>query len=278
MKEIAQQFGSQAILSGVVTIPEKRDKTRPALIILNSGVRHHVGCCRMSVKLARAVAEHGVLTLRFDLSGIGDSPLRNDSLPYEQSSVEEAISAMDFLEQTLGINKFVFYGLCSGAYLGFKVAQLDTRVIGVAQVDGYAYRTPRFYFKHYTPRLFDKNVWRNLIFHRIPNMIRKSAGVKASRPEFEIQEWPDPPSKAIVEKGYRLLVERRLKMLMFYTGGVKYEYNYQNQFFDMFSRVDFADLVTLSFLPDASHILREQESQDHVTDFLVRWIDEFHCC
>ena len=56
MKERALRIGRPTPLIGIVSEPEVFDPARPAVIILNSGIMHHVGACRLSVKLARAVA------------------------------------------------------------------------------------------------------------------------------------------------------------------------------------------------------------------------------
>ena len=74
MKERALRIGRPTPLIGVVSEPEAFDPARPAVIILNSGIMHHVGACRLSVKLAREVAAKGLLAARFDYSGIGILP------------------------------------------------------------------------------------------------------------------------------------------------------------------------------------------------------------
>ena len=57
MRERILKIGKPEPLASIATIPKKIDANRPVVIILNSGVMHHVGTCRLSVKIARALAD-----------------------------------------------------------------------------------------------------------------------------------------------------------------------------------------------------------------------------
>jgi pimeloyl-ACP methyl ester carboxylesterase len=129
MKEAACTFGSRKSLIGIVTDPPA--KTRSYLhgvILLNPGLVHRVGPGRIYVKVARALAARGFVALRFDLSGIGDSGVRQDQMPFEKSAVEEAREAIDFLQRTRGIEHVTLLGGCSGAVISLRTAGCDPRV------------------------------------------------------------------------------------------------------------------------------------------------------
>jgi dienelactone hydrolase len=134
VKEEALSFGKKASLCGVVTRPEA-ETGRPAIVLLNSGLVHHVGPHRLYVKLARALAERGHLVLRVDFSGIGDSEKRKDNVRFEKSAVEDARESMDVLSEKYGVTRFGLAGLCSGAEISFKTALEDERVIGAAMIN-----------------------------------------------------------------------------------------------------------------------------------------------
>ena len=68
---------------------------------------HHIGTCRISVKIARALAQQDFLALRFDFSGIGDSETGRGLIPFSESSSLEVSEVMDFLELKKGIKKFI---------------------------------------------------------------------------------------------------------------------------------------------------------------------------
>ena len=105
MRERAVRIGKPVPLVGVITEPEQMDPGRPAVIIFNSGVMHHVGACRLSVKLARAFSSIGSVVIRFDFSGIGDSESRRGAASFEESAPKEAGEVMDYLEKKRGINR-----------------------------------------------------------------------------------------------------------------------------------------------------------------------------
>ena len=132
MREEAVLFGKGGSLVGVVTDPETSEGRgdHVAVILLNSGFLHHVGPGAIYVKIARLMARQGFTSLRFDFSGIGDSGVRMDSVPFERSSILEAQEAMDYLEATRGVRQFILMGICSGAVASFETADADERVVG----------------------------------------------------------------------------------------------------------------------------------------------------
>lgn len=133
MSETVVTFGGAARLVGVLTAAQARPGPgRPAVLLLNSGLIHRVAPNRLYVRLARELARIGFDCLRFDFSGIGDSSVRGDALPVEESGIAEAREAMDLLATTLGHQRFVLLGLCGGGYFSFRTACRDARVAGLA--------------------------------------------------------------------------------------------------------------------------------------------------
>jgi alpha-beta hydrolase superfamily lysophospholipase len=137
LAEEAVRFGPGRRLFGVLTSPAagRADPARPAVILLNTGSNHHVGPNRLYVKLARQLAAAGFSALRFDVAGIGDSPVRpggRENHLYAPEAPEDARHAMDFLAAHAGATRFALTGICSGAYVAFHSAVADPRV--VAQV------------------------------------------------------------------------------------------------------------------------------------------------
>jgi len=132
VKEQAVIFGEKQSLVGILTDPqnEKGSDVQVGAILLNPGILHRVGPGRIYVKMARELAALGFTVLRFDFSGIGDSKVRHDNLPFDKSSVDEAQAAMNLLESNRGIRQFVFLGGCSGARVSFATACCEPRVVG----------------------------------------------------------------------------------------------------------------------------------------------------
>jgi pimeloyl-ACP methyl ester carboxylesterase len=135
MKEETILFGKYQSLVGIVSHPAHFDPSRPAVVLLNGGLIHRVGPSRLYVHMARALAEHGALVLRFDMSGIGDSKVRADNLPFEKSTIDDARQAMDYLQETFGIREFMLMGHCGGAINSIRTAVEDERVVGIVMMN-----------------------------------------------------------------------------------------------------------------------------------------------
>jgi len=119
MKEHAVTFASQSLV-GVLTDADHADKPGlPAVVFLNAGMLHRVGPNRLHVRLARNLARRGFTSLRFDRSGVGDSPARTDGLPLRDAALGDVRDALDFLAAERGASSFILVGLCSGADLAF---------------------------------------------------------------------------------------------------------------------------------------------------------------
>lgn len=126
--ERAVFIGSPDRLFGVVTtaVPGQGGHTpTTAVMLLNSGAVHHVGPNRLYVTLARRWAAQGIVVLRLDLSGLGDSAPRageDENIVYSTRANEDVRAAMEFLSSEYGVTDIHAIGLCSGGYHGFKSA------------------------------------------------------------------------------------------------------------------------------------------------------------
>ena len=103
MREITLKIGRPTPLTAIATEPKGLDSSKPAVLILNSGVMHHIGTCRISVRIARELAKSDFLALRFDFSGIGDSEPRRGTDSFADSSSAEITEVMNYLEQKKGL-------------------------------------------------------------------------------------------------------------------------------------------------------------------------------
>ena len=263
--ESTAEFGDGYSLSGVVCKPRLQSQENTALVILNSGRMHRVGTCRMSVKLARQAAEKGFLSLRFDESGIGDSAARVVEVSDDDRVLEEIRAALEYLRQSFGISRFVLFGLCSGAQYSFRYALNDTSVVGLAGIDNWVYTSSKYLLRHYSARIFRLRSWTGII--------RKGIEKMAPRVSDPLWIWAAPPPRKFMEDGYRKLVGRGTRLNYTYTGsGSSHIYNYTRQMFDMYPGVDFKDLLSVSYLPNASHIVIEPLEQEKVICNIVTWL------
>lgn len=143
-----------------------------AVVMLNSGLIHHVGPHRLHVKLARALAARGIGALRVDLSGIGDSSPRPDHLPAAQLGFREPREILDSLVE-YGYEQFVLFGICSGARHALQAVAGDLRIRGLVLVNQEAASEDgasttqagaQFYLRR---SLWNPRAWLNLLTGRV---------------------------------------------------------------------------------------------------------------
>lgn len=271
MSEEILNFGDNEQLIGILSSPDSPDPTKPAVIILNSGALHRVGACRMAVLLARLLSEHGYHAFRFDFSGIGDSGFGGDISDNPLEARPEVKHAIEALSAKTGCTRFVLHGLCSGARDALAASLIDERIVGLSMIDGYAFRTTRYHLKKLPAFLINPLAWINFVRVRLSP---KDSQSQTNIPNeiLELPFWPDYPPKPEVENAFRTIAKRKVRILATYTGSWSDEYNYEGQFFDMFSGIDFGEKVTVNFMPQASHVMNDFASQKSFRDAVVTFV------
>lgn len=277
IRESIVEIGVPVPLVGVLT--EAGMPGDAALILLNSGIMHRVGSCRLSVRLARAVTQvTGVTCLRFDFSGIGDSRARRSGgVDFDQSAVEEVIEVMDFLQHSRGIKQFILYGLCSGAQIACNVAEQDARVFAVAQLDGFCYPTPKAHLKYYWQRLWSLSGWKKRLQRWLgihsKDTDENLSVLTGAKSDFEVPGFAQDPGKDHIARQLTALMQRGVQLHCVFTGREPY-YIYHHQFRDCFNTVPFGNNLSLEYFPDASHIFTEPLYQARMIDGIVSWLED----
>lgn len=270
MRERALSFGP-ANLVGILTEPDPGAALpgAPAWITLNSGILHRAGASRMYVRIARALAELGFASFRFDFSGIGDSEVRKDSISIEERFILETREAMDYLASARGVDSFVVGGLCSGADGAFWTALEDSRVVGVWQIDAFCYRTVSYRVRRYAPKLLNPVAWVHSIRTRLPEV----GTTERDEEQFVKPEYRRVfPPREVVGQGLSTLKERDVEMFFFFTGELE-DYNYAEQHTDTFPQLEgHAEIV---HIPACSHTVTDLEHQDRLLRDLTGWARRF---
>lgn len=113
-------------LLGMLSRPASGLPVRRAVLMLNAGSIRRVGPSRLYLSLARSWAPQGVMVLRLDLSGLGDSapaPGQPDNVVYGHRALAEVRAAVAWLLDNSGLPQCTVLGLCAGGSHGLKVAQ-----------------------------------------------------------------------------------------------------------------------------------------------------------
>lgn len=280
--ERVHTFGERGNLVGIVTLPPGDDgsaaagsASRPFVVILNAGLVHRVGSFRMSVELARRLAARGLRVLRYDQSGIGDSPSRGGAVTVEQQAVADCQEAMSFLAERYGARTFTVGGLCTGAMNAHRIGLADERVEALWLLDGYAYRTVHSVARHAVATLRRPKAWpglgRRLVVAGTGQVVSTVVGwltpagadlegqeSEKSRTALFYQSWPPiPTTRADLER----MLRRGVRFLFVYTGGWS-SFNHVDQFDEVFPDLPGREGITVEFHPDADHTFLALEDRE----------------
>lgn len=273
MHDEALVFGANQSNVGIFTrAPDVADACSDvAVICITAGLLHHVGPHRMHVLLARALKENGFSSLRFDLSGIGDSPVREDDLPAIEVPVREINDAIKELEHR-GYGRFILFGICSGAIHASKVAADNPSVAGVVLVnsgtdDGNPEKNSQIaaqvYLKH---SLWNPRAWKNLFTGRVnyralvvtlfSALMQKLKGLGKKESGTGQQQ---NVIQAMMQHGASVLLVLSDRHAQIYA-------LYQKEFDDL-SNAKFEVMV----YPEADHLFTSLSDQQNLIDRVCRW-------
>jgi hypothetical protein len=264
------RFGPQQGLLGILN---HRATDAPVMcLLLNVGVTQRIGPRRLNVKLARALASRSIGSLRFDLAGLGDSAAAAADDGYRSQAAADFGSAMDHVERSTGIRRFIVLGICSGAVHGFRVAQRDERVVGLMMFDGYAYPTLRTRLLHDWRRL------RSTPLAALPAKLidrgRRLLGLAVPEQQVSIfYATRDSAAPDRREFGDVLdaLAARGVSVLKLYSGSLLAQYNHPTQFQRAFAGRAFLSRVECRYLPHIDHIPTTQAAQAELVGLVGDW-------
>ena len=243
-------LGRDGRLTGLVSLPGEAatDPTPVVVLFLNAGLIHRVGPNRMYVDMARHLAGRGFPSVRYDMSGIGDS----DRSPVERSYVEQTVAditeAMDDLESRFGAKRFVLIGLCTGAYSALAAAPGDERVVGCVLIDGYAYPTRKYRLKNLVWKTSQPWRWKRYALR----MLGLGTNERSTAVDATLVFQPEQLDRDSFERRIETLTKRGCRLHISYTRFGMQPYNYRNQFFDEFPDLD-GEMVSLLYLAHADH-------------------------
>lgn len=274
-------FGDAQNLVGVVTQPgvaagPERDL---AFVLLNAGVIHRIGPGRLNVKLARRLAGEGYASLRFDLSGIGDSRPSPSTLSWQAQAVADIRAAMDHMQVTLAMRQFVLVGLCSGADNGYATAVADQRVAGLVMLDPNPYPTwktrPRFLLMRLRRRRWIADFLRRRIRRALgwPRKVgdqgtEQPSSAEPSGPERYVR--PKPPL-AEFAAGLTSVVDRGGAVMAIYSGSSLRQFNDPRQLDEALNSFGLAGRIGCRLWAEANHTFTELSAQSQLVDTVVAW-------
>jgi dienelactone hydrolase len=268
VKERVVTFGPEGILVGVVTEPDDAAGGFPVVVMSNVGLNHRVGISRTWVDLSRRLATHGVASLRFDASGLGDSAPRDSLASDVERSILDLEDALAFLA-TEGAKRFVLVSWCSGTDNAHAVAVRDSRVAGAVFLDGYTYATAVSRVRDKVLRWVDLARWRRAVRRRFP----QAFGLELER---QAAGWVDEifnreyPTRRDFESDIATMIDRGARLLFIYSRQT--EYFYPRQFWDWMKRKDWRGQIAVEYYPKADHAFRFRIEREVMMNRVTSWI------
>ncbi len=273
--ETPVMFGPQQRLMGMLCQPAySASKPRIACLLMNAGVVHRVGPHRLNVKLARALIPENVPSLRLDLSGRGDSSPNPNGAGQDVSDLQEALI---FLQTTLGIERFVVMGICSGAVNAYQLAQADERVVGLLMFDGFVFPTRK---THWLRRWYR---WRLMSWAEVGKKLLSKARVclrlkthRSGVPTTQPAPLPGSgsPPRAEFAAVMTALQQRGVRTSMIYSGSFIELHNHHDQLASAFGKASFLQNLHYEFMPDVDHTATPLAAQHKLITSICNWVTQ----
>lgn len=154
---------------GVLSEPNGTGVAGLPVIIVVGGPQTRVGSHRQFVTMARRLAAAGHPCLRFDLSGMGDSPGPRPDFEKAGPDLKRAVDTLAAALPTF--DGAALWGLCDGASAAILNAQADARIVTVIAANPWARsdatRSAALVSSHYGGRLRSPAFWKKLVTGRI---------------------------------------------------------------------------------------------------------------
>jgi pimeloyl-ACP methyl ester carboxylesterase len=250
------------------------DPAVPAVVIFNTGIVHRVGHNRMYVTLARMLATAGRVTVRFDQSGLGDSGPRNDRLPPLAAGLADIREALDSVQKTYQVSRFVLVGLCSGADQCVLYGHTDPRVVGIVILDPTIPPTRRYYVHYILRRLRHLQNWISVLTGRSGLLRLLSAHLlyrlrpgEKSKPAT-LQGLRFSPYLA---ESYAATAAQGMKLLAAFTA-LSPRHAYVRQILDAFPEVSSGGTLQLQYFPDSDHLFSAVQERARLYRVIIEWL------
>lgn len=132
--EVPIQFGPGGGMFGMLCRPDQLANGASALLLPTTGADPCSGLSRMWTELARRMARQGITSLRFDMTGVGESQggASGDLLTasYHPDRMTDLRSAVNTLAAR-GFARITVVAYCSGAYAAWHAAVADQRIAAI---------------------------------------------------------------------------------------------------------------------------------------------------
>lgn len=181
---------------------------------------------------------------------------------------------MTGLSATTGAERFLLFGVCSGADNSIATALVDDRVAGIVLVDPPTYPTRRSRLRHLRDKVRARGgaaAVARWAFRVAERRVRvKLATLGHQVPEDPPSEGRELPPVEVFGQQLTTLAARGVKIFAIFSGIHQARYNHADQLFELYpalrGRVDHA------YYPTANHTFTELGQQRDLIDAVTGWV------
>lgn len=298
-------------LFGMVHRPSVPCASGAAVILLSPGVKMRVAPHRLYLDMAERFVSLGYPVLRFDFYGLGDSEgdVEEEYLADLYGAVQvgryigDTIAAMDWMQRTYGINKFIASGLCGGAITGLLAAVKDRRIIGLlglaipvildgSRIDFNKYMTEaqlNMTRDGYLRKLADPGAWRSwvrlLTFQSDYKTIARSffkpllSKLRQATPAGPVVVQSDPTDNTnpYFAPAFRQMVSTSRPIYLIFAEMDRLYWEFDKKFVERNRQMldSYAALYGTHVTKSANHIFSFPEWRDDMLDQCCQWLHRF---
>jgi uncharacterized protein len=296
-------------LFGILHQPKDVESGTPAILLLSPGVKTRVAPHGLYKKMAETFVEMGFPVLRFDFYGLGDSEgevsetLLADLYGTIQVGryVDDTIAAMNWMEQTYGVRRFIVAGLCGGAITGLLTAERDARVDSLlalaipaivegSQVDSAKYMTAgqleairEGYLSKLNP--LNAQTWSALFrfvsfrtdYRLLASAMIKPVQQKLGRQQTAASAAPEESdnTNALFAPAFFRMMRSGRRVLFIFAGADRLHWEFETKFAGRHQEKlgQFTKLFGIHVTDRANHIFSMPEWQRDMLDQCRRWLE-----
>jgi pimeloyl-ACP methyl ester carboxylesterase len=276
-----------AALFGIATLPP--EPPLRALILLNAGAVGRIGPNRLHVALARRLAATGVLVLRLDLSGLGDSHTRpgaEENVVYHAHAIEDISVAVDWARSD-GASEIAVAGLCSGAYHSLGAALAGQAIDTIVMINPLTF--------HYKPGMsldfaafrviadaqrYQRSIargvsWRKLLrgdvdLKRVADVVVRRTWSAFGRPWRELRRRLHVPHRDDLGAKLDTLARRRVAMRFVFAGDDPGRFVLAEEGGSVVPRLQGSDALSIHVIDAADHTFTPRWSHRPLLDAIVQ--------
>lgn len=289
--------------------PPGAPKSDLACVLLSPGVKMRVAPHRLYRKLAGEFLQRGIAVMRVDFYGLGDS---DGDLPEQQLDqlyrqvqlgrhIDDARTALRWLQREHGLKRFIIGGLCGGALTGLLASEVDESVValyaigipvvldasGQHEAQNMTQGQLRDMRGSYLSKLLNPSAWLRLLSFKsdfrsiLRSLFPKLPGAGAKGKAISDTRVPAPESATAANLNPKYppamfgLLQRNRPALLIFSGADRLQFEYQEKFVAPWrAALDrFASLLTVEVIPQANHVLGDPTWMAQARLLTGRWLD-----